>query len=125
MKDKLRKKIILGISSAVFLSQQVVLLGAGLPQSNPQVLLTSEEQAFLRKLSGNAVTVFKNMDHPTRAYAMKILLHNCKGQNACKGQGGCKTTAHACKGQNACNAQGGCRVVANDAVFMAQKRQGS
>lgn len=35
--------------------------------------------------------------------------HACKGQNECKGQGGCKTDTNACKGQNACKAQGGCK----------------
>ncbi|HEY5958550.1 MAG TPA: hypothetical protein VIV60_18440 [Polyangiaceae bacterium] len=35
--------------------------------------------------------------------------HSCKGQNACKGKGGCKTDKHACKGQNACKGQGGCK----------------
>ncbi|HTQ03872.1 MAG TPA: hypothetical protein VMI54_08440 [Polyangiaceae bacterium] len=35
--------------------------------------------------------------------------HDCKGQNACKGKGGCKTDTHACKGQNACKGQGGCK----------------
>jgi len=35
--------------------------------------------------------------------------HACKGQNTCKGLGGCKTDKHACKGQNACKGQGGCR----------------
>lgn len=35
--------------------------------------------------------------------------HDCKGKNACKGQGGCKTDTHACKGQNACKGQGGCK----------------
>jgi len=35
--------------------------------------------------------------------------HACKGLNACKGQGGCKTDKHACKGQNACKGQGGCK----------------
>jgi hypothetical protein len=34
--------------------------------------------------------------------------HGCKGQNACKAQGGCKTDAHACKGQNDCKGKGGC-----------------
>jgi hypothetical protein len=34
--------------------------------------------------------------------------HGCRAQNACKGQGGCKTETHACKGQNACKGQGGC-----------------
>lgn len=35
--------------------------------------------------------------------------HGCKGQNACKGKGGCKTDKHGCKGQNACKGQGGCK----------------
>lgn len=34
--------------------------------------------------------------------------HACKGQNDCKGKGGCKTDKHACKGQNDCKGQGGC-----------------
>ncbi|HWL85660.1 MAG TPA: hypothetical protein VNO21_07650 [Polyangiaceae bacterium] len=34
--------------------------------------------------------------------------HACKGQNACQGQGGCKTAQHSCAGQNACKGQGGC-----------------
>ncbi len=33
---------------------------------------------------------------------------SCKGMNACKGQGGCKTDANACKGMNACKGLGGC-----------------
>jgi hypothetical protein len=35
--------------------------------------------------------------------------HACKGMNACKGQGGCKTEAHGCKGMNDCKGQGGCK----------------
>ena len=35
--------------------------------------------------------------------------HSCKGKNACKSQGGCKTDKHACKGQNSCKGQGGCK----------------
>lgn len=34
--------------------------------------------------------------------------HECKGKNACKGQGGCGTSSHDCKGKNACKGQGGC-----------------
>lgn len=34
--------------------------------------------------------------------------HACKGQNSCKGNGGCKTEKNACKGQNSCKGQGGC-----------------
>jgi len=35
--------------------------------------------------------------------------HACKGQNECKGQGGCKTDKNGCKGQNECKGQGGCK----------------
>jgi hypothetical protein len=34
---------------------------------------------------------------------------HCKGQNECKGKGGCKTDSHGCKGQNDCKGQGGCK----------------
>jgi len=40
--------------------------------------------------------------------------HACKGQNQCKGHGGCKTDKHACKGQNQCKGQGGCKTDSND-----------
>jgi hypothetical protein len=35
--------------------------------------------------------------------------HACKGQNPCKGAGGCKTDAHNCRGQNDCKGLGGCK----------------
>ena len=34
--------------------------------------------------------------------------HGCKGQNLCKGQGGCKTGDQGCKGKNTCKGKGGC-----------------
>ena len=34
--------------------------------------------------------------------------HKCKGMNACKGQGGCKTATHSCVGKNSCKGKGGC-----------------
>lgn len=36
---------------------------------------------------------------------------SCKGQNDCKGKGGCKTDKHECKGHNDCKGQGGCKGV--------------
>jgi hypothetical protein len=35
--------------------------------------------------------------------------HDCKGMNACKGQGGCKTGDNGCKGKNSCKGNGGCK----------------
>ena len=34
--------------------------------------------------------------------------HVCKGMNACKGQGGCKTGDAGCAGKNSCKGHGGC-----------------
>ena len=37
-----------------------------------------------------------------------LVKHDCKGMNACKGQGGCKTDSNTCKGKNDCRGKGGC-----------------
>ena len=42
----------------------------------------------------------------------------CKGLNARKGKGGCKTDANACKGMNACKGKGGCATSKNDCKGM-------
>ena len=34
--------------------------------------------------------------------------HDCKGKNACKGQGGCGASDNGCKGKNSCKGHGGC-----------------
>jgi hypothetical protein len=40
--------------------------------------------------------------------APKADSHICKGQNACKGKGGCKTGDAGCGGKNSCKGKGGC-----------------
>ncbi|MGA2583338.1 MAG: hypothetical protein ABSG31_08675 [Tepidisphaeraceae bacterium] len=35
--------------------------------------------------------------------------HDCKGQNSCKGTGGCNTGDQGCKGKNSCKGKGGCK----------------
>jgi hypothetical protein len=35
-------------------------------------------------------------------------VHACKGQNTCKGKGGCSAGDNGCKGQNTCKGKGGC-----------------
>lgn len=34
--------------------------------------------------------------------------HACKGQNSCKGNGGCASGDNGCKGKNSCKGKGGC-----------------
>ena len=40
--------------------------------------------------------------------------HDCKGQNSCKGTGGCKAGDNGCKGQNSCKGKGGCNTNKSD-----------
>ncbi|MBI1367099.1 MAG: hypothetical protein GC162_00445 [Planctomycetes bacterium] len=41
--------------------------------------------------------------------ACKTAKNDCKGHNECAGQGACATAEHhSCKGENACKGQGGC-----------------
>jgi hypothetical protein len=35
-------------------------------------------------------------------------VHTCKGQNSCKGKGGCTSGDNGCKGKNSCKGKGGC-----------------
>ena len=36
--------------------------------------------------------------------------HCCKGKNACKGLGGCRSGDNGCAGKNSCKGKGGCAV---------------
>ena len=38
----------------------------------------------------------------------KVAKHDCKGKNACKGQGGCSSGDNGCAGKNSCKGKGGC-----------------
>jgi hypothetical protein len=41
-------------------------------------------------------------------------VHDCSGQNDCKGIGGCKTDSHGCKFKNDCKGKGGCSITDKD-----------
>lgn len=56
-------------------------------------------------LSACSTDYFGGAESSSESVAEK---HGCKGQNSCKGKGGCKTDKNACKGHNACKGQGGC-----------------
>jgi hypothetical protein len=127
MKNNLRKKVLMGICTAAFMSQQVLAYAGSIVQSEQsvQMPMNGKEEGFANKLSSSAKDAFMKMNHEGRSMAMTIANHECKGHNSCKGQGGCKSDANSCKGQNACKGQGTCKVAANDAVNMAQKRAGA
>jgi len=41
-------------------------------------------------------------------------VHDCAGDNDCKGVGGCKTAEHDCKFKNSCKGKGGCHITEDD-----------
>jgi hypothetical protein len=45
----------------------------------------------------------------SKAGATALDKHDCKGMNACKGQGGCSAGDGGCKGKNSCKGKGGCK----------------
>ncbi|MGI8744699.1 MAG: hypothetical protein ACR2NN_19420 [Bryobacteraceae bacterium] len=47
-------------------------------------------------------------DTPKKGKKTKTAKHDCKGMNACKGQGGCSSSDNGCKGKNSCKGKGGC-----------------
>jgi hypothetical protein len=51
--------------------------------------------------------------------------HDCKGMNACKGEGGCKTGDNGCKGKNSCKGKGGCKTNAMPSKLLAANNLGS
>ena len=48
---------------------------------------------------------------PAPAAAAALDKHVCRTLNACKGQGGCKTSDNGCSGKNSCKGKGGCATV--------------
>jgi hypothetical protein len=50
-------------------------------------------------------------------------VHDCAGDNDCKGLGGCKTEANACKFKNACKGKGGCALTKKDIQDWAKKQK--
>ena len=122
-RKKLGALVALSVNSVVLLSNQ---LGAeemtGQTAEAAQSAMTPEQETFASKLNQQAGMVFKNMSAQHRAMCMQMANHECKGKNACKGTGACKSADHACAGMNACKGQGSCKMDPNKAVkAMAEK----
>jgi hypothetical protein len=65
---------------------------------NAQAL--SQSNAGVKAVSLSSAGVVSDTD--------KTEKHACKGQNSCKGKGGCKSSDNGCKGKNSCKGKGGC-----------------
>ena len=61
-------------------------------------------------MAGTMITGCASNDSAgTKASDTATSKHDCKGMNACKSQGGCKTGDMGCKGKNSCKGKGGCK----------------
>ncbi len=79
-------------------------------------------------ISGTAIQ--QGYGDPTNAIPGKVApikkapkVHDCAGQNECKGIGGCKTEAHACKFKNLCKGKGGCEIKEKDIALWEKKQK--
>lgn len=64
----------------------------------------------------NTPAVTKTNIAPGKAVPAKKMpkVHDCSGDNECKGLGGCKTDDNSCKFKNACKGKGGCALTKKD-----------
>jgi hypothetical protein len=61
---------------------------------------------------------------PGKAAAKKTpKVHDCSGDNECKGLGGCKTDDNSCKFKNACKGKGGCALTKKDIQDWEKKQK--
>jgi hypothetical protein len=89
--------------------------------------------AFAGLLSGAALTQVhadSTTNSTTNAMPGKLAplkkvpkVHDCAGQNDCKGIGGCKSADHDCKFKNACKGKGGCEITKKDIKDWEKKQK--
>ncbi len=78
------------------------------PQTNSAAMHSqSDMDQFAASLSPEAKKKFTELDSHHKMMSMEMAHQSCKGQNECKGMGGCKTTKNSCAGQNGCKGEGG------------------
>ncbi len=90
-------------------SMKTLLAGAALAglmtgasaKLNAQALGQSQDHAGIKAVS-------MSDDDKGKKDKDKTEKHACKGQNSCKGKGGCKSSDNGCKAENSCKGKGGC-----------------
>jgi hypothetical protein len=80
----------------------------------------SVRQSFAQDATGTNSAVAPGKVAPARKVPK---VHDCSGQNDCKGLGGCKTEDHACKFKNDCKGKGGCSLTDKDIKAWMKKHK--
>ena len=79
--------------------------------------MSMQRRHFNKLLVGAVAGIVAGVQAPTvlaGAHETKDDKHACKGNNECKGQGGCKSGDNGCAGKNSCKGHGGCEVPTPD-----------
>ena len=84
---KSMKTLMMGAALAGFMAGNTAMAQGPSPNSN----------SFSSSNLGHMATSFDDKDK-----------HAYKGQNSCKGKGGCSKGDNGCKGKNSCKGKGGC-----------------
>jgi hypothetical protein len=73
----------------------------------------------------NSTASTKTNTAPGKAAPAKKMpkVHDCSGDNDCKGLGGCKTDDNSCKFKNACKGKGGCALTKKDIQDWEKKQK--
>ncbi len=79
-------------------SVRLLLMGAAITG------FVAGQNAFAQNSGGDKKDQSTSSDSGKKASKSKTEKHACKGQNSCKGKGGCGET----KGKNDCKGKGGC-----------------
>lgn len=102
--------------------------GQGNPYSgylslNDEATPATSEAQFKSHLSVQAQSEYDNLSADSKANAIKMASHDCKGKNDCKGQNACQSEKNACGGQGACKGQSTCKMSPDKAVKIASLKE--
>ena len=105
MKSDLNRRDFAKLSAAAFGGMLAGTVGCGKGDKPPADKPTGDGESLLMK----EPHVCRGLNACKGHGSCKTAANDCKGKNACAGQGKCATAkAHECRGMNVCKGQGGC-----------------
>jgi hypothetical protein len=119
-KNDLRKLALLGMATAVLVSNQAFAEEkkaaekkddlknlSSITDGNLGYHLYTEDELIL-ELNPEGVALYKSLDPEGKLLARKVASTMCNGMGECKGLGACKSSKNSCVGKNECKGQNVC-----------------